>query len=74
MEIARASLVEAGKSPRNNPKFFKYGEQKSNEVMRRLEHFERSVDSGDRDAIAVPKAKVTEIHDAWLEGIMSKHK
>lgn len=72
--IAHDALDSSGKRASRSPKYYKYGEQKSREIVKRLEALENKMDSGDRKVVVAAKAKVSEIHDAWLEGIMSKTK
>jgi hypothetical protein len=43
-------------------------------LLIRLDDFERRMLVEDRDIVAVPKARVQEIHDFWFEGIMGRTK
>jgi hypothetical protein len=70
VEIAQASLVETGKDARKRSKPFKYGEGKTREMLRHIDALENSMDIDDRKIIEAPKAKVQQVHDAWLLGIM----
>jgi hypothetical protein len=74
MAIARESLVASGKKPGRSPGPYKYGEQRSRELLVRLGDLERKMDSEERKMVEAPMAKVQEIHDAWFEGIMGKSK
>ena len=74
MTIAQESLAATGKKAGRNPAPYKYGEQRSRELLVRLGDLERKMDSSEREAISAPMAKVQEIHDAWFEGIMGKSK
>jgi hypothetical protein len=69
MEIARDSLMASKKTPGRNPELYKYAERRSRELLKRLEHFEQRMFVEDRSVVAVPKARVREIHDFWLDGI-----
>lgn len=73
-ELAQHSLSDSHKTPGRNPRQFKYAEQRSRELVKRLESLEHRMDFDDRKLIEGPKTKVQEIHDAWLEGIMSRQK
>src|SRR5580658_6086946 len=68
MEIARDSLTASGKKPGRNPGTYKYGEQRSRELLVRLGDLERKMDQTERDLIEGPMATIQEIHDAWFEG------
>ncbi|MGA2717084.1 MAG: hypothetical protein ABSG41_28700 [Bryobacteraceae bacterium] len=74
MEMTRDSLVASRKTPGRNPKLYKYFELRSHELLMRLEDFERRMFLEERDVVAVPKARVQEIHDFWFEGIMGRRK
>ena len=72
VELAKSSLDESGKKPYSNPKYFKYAEQKSRELLKRLESLEQKMDADERKVILGPKDKIDAIHDGWLQGIMGK--
>jgi hypothetical protein len=72
MEIARDSLIASKKTPGRDPGLYKYAEQRSREILVRLEDLERRMFSDDRDLMTAPKSSVQEIHDAWFEGIMGR--
>ncbi len=74
VELAQSSLVEAGKSASRNPKQFKHGELKTRDLLRHLDAFAKNMDLNDRKLIDPVIDKVQEIHDIWLNGIMSKKK
>lgn len=74
LQIARDSLTASGKKPGRNPGTYKYGEQRSRELLVRLGDLERKMDAGERELITAPMATMQEIHDAWFEGIMGKNK
>ena len=74
MEIARDSLTASGKKPGRSPGTYKYGEQRSRELLVRLGDLARKMDAAERDLIETPMATIQEIHDAWFEGIMGKNK
>jgi hypothetical protein len=74
MEIARDSLAASGKKPGRSPGTYKYGEQRSREMLVRLSDLQRKMDETERELINAPMATVQEIHDTWFEGIMGKNK
>jgi hypothetical protein len=74
LEIARQALEQTGKSPVRHPGPFKFGEMRTQETLVRLNDFEHRVEPDERSEVASAKQKVQEIHDVWLEGIMSKKK
>jgi phage terminase large subunit len=69
LEIARDSLMASKKRPGKNSDLYKYAEGRTRELLKRLEDFEQRVYVEDRSVVAVPKARVREIHDFWLDGI-----
>lgn len=74
MEMTRDSLVASRKTPGRNPQLYKYFELRSHELLIRLEDFERRLFIEDRGVVAVPRARVQEIHDFWFDGIMARKK
>jgi hypothetical protein len=74
MEAARKALNESGKTAGRNPRPYKYAEQRSREMLVRLNDLEQRMDSEEREIVAGPKAKAQDIHDEWFEGIMGKKK
>jgi hypothetical protein len=74
VELARASLVATGKKPGKSPGPYKYAETKTRELLRRLEGLKEEMDSSDREVIEPVQNKVQEIHDAWLDGILTHAK
>jgi hypothetical protein len=70
VELAQKSLADTGKDARRRPKHFKYGEVKSRDMLKRIAALEHDMDLEDREMLAAAKAKVQEVHDAWLLGIM----
>ena len=71
VEIAHDALNETGKDPRRHVHPFKLAETESRDLLRRIEGLENSMDVEDRKLIEGPKAKVQEVHDEWLNGIIS---
>ena len=74
VELARDALDATGKNPRKHAGPFKLGETVTRDLLRKLEGLSHSMDYDDRKLVEGPKAKVQEIHDQWLEEIISgKH-
>jgi hypothetical protein len=74
MEAAQKAFEESGKTPGRHPGTYKVAEQRSSEILHRLEDLEHKMDDEERVLVAEPKAKVQAIHDEWFEGIMGKKK
>lgn len=74
IELARESLAETGKDPRRRPKAFKFGEGRTRELIRRMDSLENAMDLDDRTLLAGAKAKLREVHEEWLLGIMTGRK
>jgi hypothetical protein len=71
VEVARDALAETGKDPRRHVKPFKMAETETHDLLRKLEGLEHSMDFDDRKIIEGPRARVQEVHDEWLNGIIS---
>jgi hypothetical protein len=74
VELAQSALIASGKKPGRTPAPYKYAETKSRELLRRIEGLKQEMDSSDREAIETVQNKVQEIHDAWLDGILTHAK
>jgi hypothetical protein len=70
VELAQASLHETGKDPRKRPKWFKRAEGSTRDLLRRLDSFQQSMDLTDRPLLDAVKAKVQQVHDDLLEGVL----
>jgi hypothetical protein len=68
--LAETSLHETGKNPRKSPKWFKRAESSTRDLSRRLDAFQQAMDSGDRPMLDAVKAKVQQVHDDLLEGVL----
>ncbi|HUA85748.1 MAG TPA: hypothetical protein VMB85_17935 [Bryobacteraceae bacterium] len=67
------SLEQSGKNARND-RHYKRAELKTRELLRRLDGARDDVSFDDRAVLDQVRAKVSEIHDALLQSIMSKKK
>ena len=74
VELAQTSLAATGKKPGRSPGPYKYAETKSRELLKRLEGLKQEMDSSDRSLIEPVQNRVQEIHDAWLDGILTHAK
>ena len=72
MDLAYQSLVDAGKSARRNPKFFKRAELKTRELMRRLAGLAQAVDADERAFVMSVHDRVAKVHDDLIQDIMQK--
>lgn len=72
VDLAYQSLIDAGKSARRNPKFFKRAELKTRELMRRLEGLAQAVDADDRAYVETVRDQVSKVHDDLIQDIMQK--
>jgi hypothetical protein len=70
VELAETSLHETGKNPRKSPRWFKRAESSTRDLLRRLEAFRQAMDAADRPLLDAVKAKVQQVHDDLLEGVL----
>ena len=68
--LAGISLKETGKDPRKSPKWFKRAEIQTRDLIRKLDAFDREMNVADRPMLAEAKAKVQQVHDDLLVGVM----
>jgi hypothetical protein len=75
VDLAYTSLMKTGKDPRRSPKYFKQAEIETRSLLRRIETFQQQMNFGDRELLDKTKAKVQQVHDDLLVGLMEgKHK
>lgn len=74
VELAQSALVASGKKPGKSPGPYKYAETKSRELLRRLDGLKDEMDAADRGWVEPVQNRVQEIHDAWLDGILTHAK
>ncbi|HWB83866.1 MAG TPA: hypothetical protein VG675_06980 [Bryobacteraceae bacterium] len=70
VELAHTSLKETGKNPRKSPKWFKRAEIATRDLARKLESFQEEMSYTDRPLLDKAKARVQQIHDELLMGLM----
>jgi hypothetical protein len=75
VDLAYTSLTKTGKDPRRSPKWFKKAEIDTRELLKHLDAFEHDMNFDDRPVVEKVKAKVQQVHDDLLVGLMEgKHK
>jgi len=75
VDLASDSLNKTGKNPRSSPKWFKQAEIQTRDLLKRLDTFQRDMSFADRPMLDKAKARVQEVHDNILLGLMEgKHK
>jgi hypothetical protein len=74
VDFSYESLKETGKDPRKHPKHFKRAEVKLRELLRRLHGLMDQWSVVDRPAFEPVVARVQEVHDELLAGIMGRAK
>ncbi|MGA2270241.1 MAG: hypothetical protein ABSH44_17350 [Bryobacteraceae bacterium] len=70
VDLAYDSLLKTGKNPRSSPKWFKQAEITTRDLSRKLENFQQDMDYGDRPLLDQVKARVQQVHDELLLGLM----
>jgi len=73
VDLSWQSLTESGKYARNNG-HFKRAELKTRELLRRLDGMADLVSGDDRGMVEKVRARVAQIHDQLIQGIMGKKK
>ncbi|HTT65768.1 MAG TPA: hypothetical protein VMG35_28155 [Bryobacteraceae bacterium] len=68
--LAETALRETGQNPRKKPKWFKRAESSTRELLRRLDAFQQSMDVTDRPMLDAVKARVQQVHDDLLLGVL----
>jgi hypothetical protein len=74
VEVAYDALSNTGKDPRKDPKFFKRAELRTSELLRRLESLAPGMSGLDHGTLENVRARLSEVHDNLLKGIMTKKK
>jgi hypothetical protein len=75
VDLADTSLRQTGKDPRKSSKWFKKAEMETRDLSRKLESFQQIMGFEDRPMLDKVKARVQQVHDDLLLGIMEgKHK
>ena len=74
VDLAYDSLVKTGKNPRNSPRWFKPAEISTRDLAKKLDNFQRDMDFADRPLLDKVKARVQQVHDELLLGLMEGKK
>jgi hypothetical protein len=75
VDLALESLNQTGKNPRSSPRWFKQAEIQTRDLLKRLDTFQHDMSFADRPMLEKVKARVQEVHDSLLLGLMEgKHK
>ena len=70
VDLAYDSLMQTGKNPRNSPRWFKTAEMATRELSKKLDTFQRDMDFADRPLLDKVKARVQQVHEELLLGLM----
>jgi hypothetical protein len=70
VDLAFKSLEDTRKNPRRSPKWFKYAEIHTRNLLRKLDAFERDMSYADRSMVEQVKADLQQIHDRLLVGLV----
>ena len=70
VDLAYDSLMQTGKNPRNSPRWFKPAEIATRDLSKKLDSFQRDMDYADRPLLDKVKARVQQVHDELLLGLM----
>ena len=74
VDLAYRSLSETGKNPRKSPRWFKHAELETRELSRKVEDFQQEMGYNDRGLLEKAKARVQQVHDDLLTGLMEGKK
>jgi hypothetical protein len=72
--LAFTSLQQTNKDPRRSPKWFKYAEVSTRDLLRRIDAFQNEMSFGERPALEKVKEKTQQVHDELLVGLMEGKK
>ena len=74
VDLAYQSRTETGKNPRRSPKWFKIAEIATRDLTRRIASFQDQMSYTDRALLDKVKARVQQVHDELLLGLMEGKK
>jgi hypothetical protein len=74
VDLAYQSLQQTGKNPRSSPRYFKSAEQETSQLMRRIEGLQEEMSYTERPMLDKTKARVQQVHDDLLLGLMEGRK
>jgi hypothetical protein len=74
VDLAQDSLEQTGKNPRDHPKYFKQAEITTRDLLRKMETFQQEMSYVDRPLVEGVKARIQQVHDELLVGVMEGKK
>jgi hypothetical protein len=74
VDLAYQSLQQTGKNPRSSPRYFKSAEQETSQLARRIQGLEEEMSYTERPMLEKTKARVQQVHDDLLLGLMEGKK
>ena len=72
--LAYDSLEQTHKDPRRSPKWFKYAEVTTRDLLRKIDSFQQEMSFSERPALDKVKEKTQQVHDNLLMGLMEGKK
>jgi hypothetical protein len=70
VDMAFAALNDTHKDPRKSPKWFKFAEIQTRDLLRKLDTFQQDMSFQDRPLLDKVKEDVQQVHDKLLVGLM----
>ena len=74
VDLAYDSLKSTGKDPRKSPKWFKHAEIETRDLLKKVETLQRDLNFQDRPMLDKLKARLQQVHDDLLVGLMEGKK
>jgi len=74
VDLAYDSLKSTGKDPRKSPKWFKRAEIETRNLIKKIDTLQRDMDFQDRPMLDKLKARLQQVHDDLLLGLMEGKK
>jgi len=74
VDLAYDSLKSTGKDPRRSPKWFKHAEIETRDLLKKVETLQHDLNFQDRPMLDPLKARVQQVHDELLLGLMEGKK
>lgn len=74
VDLAYDSLKSTGKDPRRSPKWFKHAEIETRNLLKKIETLQHDLSFDDRQVLDKLKARVQQVHDDLLLGLMEGKK
>jgi phytoene dehydrogenase-like protein len=74
VDLAYESLQSTGKDPRKSPKWFKHAEIETRDLLKKVDTLQHDLSFQDRPLLDKLKARVQQVHDELLLGLMEGKK